>query len=82
MISQQGLNAPQEKDPVLRADGQVIFFTRPDFENNKGTDNAADIWIINRFANGSWGRALNPGSPINSFAHDRALAVSPDGSRL
>lgn len=82
IISQQGLNAPQEKDPVLRADGQVLFFTRPDFENNKGTDNAADIWIINRFANGSWGRALNPGSPINSFAHDRALAVSPDGSRL
>lgn len=82
MISQQGLNAPQERDPVLRADGQVLFFTRPDFENNKGTDNAADIWITNRFADGSWGRALNPGSPINSFAHDRALAVSPDGSRL
>jgi outer membrane protein OmpA-like peptidoglycan-associated protein len=82
LISQQGLNAPQEKDPVLRADGQVLFFTRPNFENNKGTDNAADIWITNRFADGSWGRALNPGSPINSFAHDRALAVSPDGNRL
>lgn len=82
LISEQGLNAPQEKDPVLRADGQVLFFTRPNFENNKGTDNAADIWITNRFPDGSWGRALNPGSPINSFAHDRALAVSPDGTRL
>jgi len=82
MINQQGLNGPQEKDPVLRADGQVLFFTRPDFENNKGTDNAADIWITNRYADGSWGRALNPGSPINSFAHDRALAISPDGNRL
>ncbi|TXF88668.1 OmpA family protein [Neolewinella aurantiaca] len=82
MISQQGLEAPQEKDPVLRADGQVLFFTRPNFENNKGTDNAADIWITNRNADGSWGRALNPGSPINSFAHDRALAISPDGNRL
>ena len=82
MISRKGLNGPQENGPVLRADGQVLFFTRPDFENNKGTDNAADIWIINRYADGSWGRALNPGSPINSFAHDRALAVSPDGNRL
>jgi outer membrane protein OmpA-like peptidoglycan-associated protein len=82
VINQQGLNGPQEKDPVLRADGRVLFFTRPDFENNKGTDNAADIWITNRYADGSWGRALNPGSPINSFAHDRALAISPDGTRL
>lgn len=82
MISQLGLDAPQEIDPVLRADGQVLFFTRPDFENNKGTDNAADIWITNRYADGSWGRALNPGSPINSFAHDRALALSPDGVHL
>ncbi len=82
MVSAQGLNGPQEKDPVLRADGQVLFFTRPDFEHNKGTDNAADIWITNRYPDGSWGRALNPGSPINSFAHDRALALSPDGSHL
>lgn len=82
IISDQGLNAPEERDPVLRADGQVLFFTRPNFENNKGTDNAADIWITNRYADGSWGRALNPGSPINSFAHDRALAASPDGTRL
>lgn len=71
-----------EIDPVLRPDGQELFFTRPDFINNKGTDNAADIWIISRYADGSWGRALNPGSPINSFAHDRALAFSPDGNRL
>lgn len=71
-----------EIDPVLRPDGQELFFTRPDFINNKGTDNAADIWTISRYADGSWGRALNPGSPINSFAHDRALAFSPDGNRL
>jgi len=81
-ISKQGQGAPREKDPVLRADGQELYFTRPDFINNKGTDNAADIWVMSRYADGSWGRALNPGSPINSFAHDRALALSPDGSRM
>ncbi len=75
-------NQPREKDPVLRPDGTELFFTRPDFVNNKGTDNAADIWVRPRYADGSWGRVLNPGSPINSFAHDRALAFSPDGNRL
>lgn len=81
-VSRTGSSTPREMDPVLRPDGGALFFTRPDFANNKGTDNAADIWITSRYDDGSWGRALNPGSPINTFAHDRALAFSPDGSRL
>lgn len=76
------LNGVREKDPVLRADGQELFFTRPDHPSNKGKDNAADIWVRQRNADGSWGRALNPGTPINSFAYDRALALSADGTRL
>lgn len=60
----------------------MLYFTRPDFTYNKGTDNAADIWTMSRYADGSWGRALNPGSPINSFAHDRVIGLSPDGSRM
>lgn len=81
-FSMQGTNAPAEIDPLLRPDGQELFFTRPKFTSNKGSDNAADIWTVSRYADGSWGRPLNPGSPINSFAHDRALAFSPDGNRL
>ncbi|MBC6996360.1 OmpA family protein [Neolewinella lacunae] len=72
----------RERDPLLRADGREVFFTRPDFANNKGVDNAADIWTRTRYADGSWGRALNPGSPINTFGHDRAIGISPDGTRL
>jgi outer membrane protein OmpA-like peptidoglycan-associated protein len=82
IISLQGTNAPAEIDPLLRPDGKELFFTRPNFASNKGTDNAADIWTVPRYADGSWGRPLNPGSPINSFAHDRALSFSPDGNRL
>jgi len=81
-ISQTGTSSPREIDPLLRPDGRALFFTRPDYATNKGTDDAADIWIINRNDDGSWGRALNPGSPINTFAHDRPLGISPDGSRL
>ncbi|MEM9260726.1 MAG: hypothetical protein AAGA62_13850, partial [Bacteroidota bacterium] len=72
----------RERDPVLRADGLELFFTRVAHRQNLGSNNAADIWIKSRDADGSWGRPLNPGSPINSFAHDRALAISPDGTRL
>lgn len=72
----------REKDPVFRSDGQELFFTRVDHPSNKGTDNAGDIWTRIRYPDGSWGRALNPGTPINSFAHDRALALSADGTRL
>lgn len=72
----------RERDPLLRADGNELFFTRPDDPSNKGRDNAADIWVRTRYADGSWGRALNPGSPVNSFAHDQALALNADGTRL
>lgn len=82
MISEPGSDAPRETHPLLRGDGAMLYFTRPDFVNNKGTDNAADIWTRSRYADGSWGRALNPGSPINSFAHDRVIGLSPDGSRM
>lgn len=86
VVGQQPLDASpangREKDPILRADGLELFFTRVDHPSNKGNDNAADIWIRTRYPDGSWGRALNPGTPINSFAHDRALALSADGTRL
>ena len=71
-----------EHAPLLRADGAVLFFSRPDHFTNQGSDNAADVWVRERYPDGSWGRALNPGSPVNSFAHDRAVGLSPDGSRL
>ncbi|MEL7160022.1 MAG: OmpA family protein [Bacteroidota bacterium] len=77
-----GNKTARERDPVLRADGQELYFTRVDHGSNLGSNNADDIWIRPRYADGSWGRPLNPGSPINSFAHDRALALSPDGTRL
>ncbi|MEM6770194.1 MAG: hypothetical protein AAF597_06385, partial [Bacteroidota bacterium] len=86
LVAQQPIDGSptlgREKDPVFRADGQELFYTRLDHPSNKGNDNAADIWIRTRYADGSWGRALNPGTPVNSFAHDRALALSADGTRL
>ncbi len=72
----------REKDPVLSADGKDLYFTRPDHPRNQGTDATADVWVRHRTAEGRWGRALNPGSPINSFRDDRLLSTSVDGTSL
>lgn len=72
----------REKDPVMSADGSELYFTRPDHARNQGKANQSDIWLRNRMADGRWSRPLNPGSPINSFGNDRALALSPDGNRM
>ncbi|MEL6274044.1 MAG: OmpA family protein, partial [Bacteroidota bacterium] len=63
-------------------DAQILYFTRLDHPRNQGKENAADVWLCNRLPDGSWGRALNAGSPINSFAADRILGISSDGRRL
>ncbi len=72
----------REKDPVLSADGQDLYFTRPDHPRNQGTDATADVWVRHRTPEGGWGRPLNPGSPINSFRDDRLLSASVDGNSL
>ncbi|WP_116126176.1 OmpA family protein [Lewinella sp. IMCC34183] len=77
-----GAEGVRERDPVLSANGNVLFFTRPDHVRNQGTDDQADIWLRQRRPEGSWGRALNPGSPVNSFGGDRPLGCSLDGNRL
>ena len=77
-----GKKGVREYDPVLNADGDVVYFTRPDYDWNQGTDNRADVWIRHRAADGRWQSAINPGSPINSFDDDRVLGVTVDGNRL
>ena len=77
-----GHKGVREYDPVVNADGDVVYFTRPDYDWNQGTENRADIWIRHRAADGRWQSAINPGSPINTFDDDRVLGVSVDGNRL
>ena len=79
VLGKQGI---REYDPVLNADGDVVYFTRPDYDWNQGTENRADVWIRHRAADGRWQSAINPGSPINSFDDDRVLGVTVDGNRL
>ncbi len=90
-VSSPSVNAQQplttdggvrERAPVLSADGQDLYFTRPDHPLNQGTDRTADVWVRHRTADGKWSRPLNPGSPINSFVDDHLLSASVDGNTL
>ena len=67
---------------MLSADDEVLYFSRHKHPRNLGSANAADIWIRNRMPDGSWGRPLNAGSPINSPATDILLGSSVDGRQL
>ena len=77
-----GSGKTAEQDPVLSPRGDQLFFTRPDHKNNQGRDDAPDVWVRTRRADGSWNRAINPGPPINSYAADRLLGFNPDGTRI
>ena len=72
----------RECDPVLTVTGNTLYFTRPDHARNQGVEDHADVWFRTRAADGKWGAALNPGSPVNSFGEDRLLSCSVDGNRL
>ncbi|MEM9837050.1 MAG: hypothetical protein AAF828_11140, partial [Bacteroidota bacterium] len=72
----------QESHPIISANHQTLYFSRYRHPRNLGAGNQADVWIRNRQADGSWGRSLNAGSPINTNAADRVLGISADGRRL
>jgi outer membrane protein OmpA-like peptidoglycan-associated protein len=80
LLTKQG--AVRESDPVLTFSGNTLYFTRLAHPRNQSPENAADIWMRKRGADGEWERPLNPGSPINTFGKDRVLHVSVDENRL
>lgn len=75
-----GINsAYEESDPVISADGQVLYFSRGRHPQNFGVDKAADIWMSRRKANGAWSRPVNVGAPLNNIHHNIPLALDPSG---
>lgn len=68
--------------PLLSADNYSLYYSYQQHPRNQGSKQNADIWLRHRQADGSWTRALNAGSPINSAANDYPVGVSADGKRL
>lgn len=76
---------------VISADESVMYFTsrRPGSHGSHATYRKGheenyheDIYMSERYEDGSWSTPVNLGHPINSSQHDATVALSPDGHVL
>ncbi|WP_176956142.1 OmpA family protein [Catalinimonas alkaloidigena] len=72
-----------EINPVISPDGSMLYFARQNHpQNDGGKRDAQDIWASRRQGDGSWGEAINMGSPLNNAMPNGVASVSPDGNTL
>jgi outer membrane protein OmpA-like peptidoglycan-associated protein len=62
--------------PNISADGKTLYFARSLSETN------SDIFFAERQAEGSWGKALDIGKPLNNISYNFVIGVTPDGNTL
>jgi outer membrane protein OmpA-like peptidoglycan-associated protein len=75
----KNVNTPgNEKTPFLHADG-LTFYYSSDSPNLTGLG-GYDIYYSRMQSDGTWGKAVNIGYPINSEADDAGFFVSLDGT--
>lgn len=71
-----------ERNPVISADGNTLYFMRDECELNIGNDpDKSDAWVSER-VNGKWSQPVNMGRPINNDNHNFVVSVSPDNNTL
>ena len=74
------INGPQtwEAQPSLSADGKTLYFAsaRP------GGKGSVDIYYSERQPDGSWGKAMNMGYPINTPESDKSPFIHTDSKTL
>ncbi|MBS1763328.1 MAG: PD40 domain-containing protein [Bacteroidetes bacterium] len=71
------INSPGKEEAVfIHPDNQTLYFVSDGWPGMGGTD----IYMSRRQPDGSWGDAINLGYPINTFANETGLIVSPDGN--
>lgn len=67
--------AYQEESVQIHPDGRTLYFS----SNGHPGFGGLDIFVSRKQDDGSWGKAMNLGSPINSGADENSLLVSTDG---
>lgn len=71
------LNTPfNEAAPCLHPDGQTLYFSSDGHAGMGGYD----LFISHRTTDGSWGKPVNMGYPINTEGMEEAVAVSLTGN--
>lgn len=70
------INTPHdETTPFIHADNQTLFFA----SNGHPGYGGMDIFYARRQADGTWGKPVNLGYPINTIDEDASLFVAADG---
>lgn len=72
------INTPfDEMTPFIHPDGKTLYFSSNGWP---GLGNM-DIYYSRAQDNGTWGKPVNIGYPINTFSEETGLMVTPDGSK-
>lgn len=66
-----------EKSPFIHPDNTTLYFSSDSLPGMGGFD----IFMIKKGENGSWGKPVNLGYPINTEADEVGFFVSTDGSK-
>lgn len=70
------VNTPGREESVfIHPDNQTLYFSSDGHPGMGGLD----IFMSRRQPDGEWGKAINLGYPINSFADENSLLVYPNG---
>ncbi len=86
---ESAINTPYpEYSPVINADETVLIFTSRHNTTTGGKTDPndlkyyEDVYISYKDNNNEWGKAKNPGKPLNANLHDATIGLSPDGQTL
>ena len=76
----QPVNTPSyDGQPGISADGRALYFS----SDRPGGFGNQDLWVTTRpTTDDEWGTPVNPGSTVNSSAHDTEPSISADGLTL
>jgi Tol biopolymer transport system component len=66
-------------EPAFSHDGKRLFFSS-NRQSNSGGVKDADIWVVNRKANGEWSEPENVGSPVNTTGDEYFPSISKNGT--
>jgi len=59
-------------------DGKRIYFS----SDRRGGEGGLDLWYSDMQADGTWGKAVNMGTEINTDKDETSVFISPNGERL
>jgi Tol biopolymer transport system component len=71
-----------DREPKLSPDGRRLFFSsnRPVQAGDTALRRDLDLWVVDRGANGSWGKPRHIDAPVNTTAQEFCPSVAANGT--